>query len=121
MALVLIVDDSPTDVHVMQQALEQHGFRTAAAADGGEGLRMARELRPDLILMDIVMPGVNGFQATRQLANDPDTRSIPVIMVTSKSQEADRVWGLRQGAVDYIVTPVATEQLVRKAQAALAG
>ena len=121
MALVLIVDDSPTDVHVMQQAREQHGFRTAAAADGGGGLRMARELRPDLILMDIVMPGVNGFHATRQRANDPDTRSMPVIMVTSKTQESDRVWGLRQGAVDYIVKPVATEQLVRKAQAALAG
>ena len=73
--------------------------------------RMARELRPDLILMDIVMPGVNGFQATRELANDPQTRTIPVIMVTSKSQESDRVWGLRQGAVDYIVKPVATEQL----------
>lgn len=121
MALVLIVDDSPTDVHVMQRALEQHGFRTASAGDGGEGLRLARELHPDLILMDIVMPGVNGFQATRQLASDPDTRSIPVIMVTSKSQESDRVWGLRQGAVDYIVKPVATDQLVRKAQAALAG
>ena len=120
MALVLIVDDSPTDVHVMQRALEQHGLRTAAAADGSEGLRLAREMHPDLILMDIVMPGVNGFQATRELANDPQTRRIPVIMVTSKSQESDRVWGLRQGAVDYIVKPVATEQLVRKAQAAIA-
>jgi len=119
-ALVLIVDDSPTDVHVMQKALELHGFRTAAASDGGEGLRLARELHPDLILMDIVMPGVNGFQATRELANDPSTRTIPVIMVTSKAQESDRVWGLRQGAVDYLVKPVATDQLVRKAQAALA-
>ena len=120
MALVLIVDDSPTDVHVMQQALELHGFKTAAAADGGEGLRLARELQPDLILMDIVMPGVNGFQATRELSSDPQTRTIPVIMVTSKAQESDRVWGLRQGAVDYLVKPVATDQLVRKAQAALA-
>lgn len=120
MALVLIVDDSPTDVHVMQKALELHGFTTAAASDGSEGLRLARELQPDLILMDIVMPGVNGFQATRQLANDPATRTIPVIMVTSKSQETDRIWGMRQGAVDYLVKPVVTEQLVRKAQAALA-
>ena len=119
MALVLIVDDSPTDVHVMQTALEQSGFRTASAADGGEGIRKARELHPDLILMDIVMPGLNGFQATRALANDPATRTIPVIMVTAKSQESDRVWGLRQGAVDYLVKPVATEQLVRKAQAAI--
>ena len=121
MALVLIVDDSPTDVHVMQQALEQNGFQTASAADGTEAIRKARELHPDLILMDIVMPGLNGFQATRQLANDPDTRAIPVIMITSKSQESDRVWGLRQGAVDYLVKPVASEQLVRKAQAALTG
>jgi twitching motility two-component system response regulator PilH len=119
-ALVLIVDDSPTDVHVMQKALEKHGFRTASASDGGEGLRLARELHPDLILMDIVMPGVNGFQATRQLANDPATRTIPVIMVTSKAQETDRIWGLRQGAVDYLVKPVVTEQLLLKAQAALA-
>ena len=101
MALVLIVDDSPTDVHVMQQALEQNGFRTVAASDGTEAIRKARELHPDLILMDIVMPGLNGFQATRELANDPDTRTIPVIMVTSKAQESDRVWGLRQGAVGY--------------------
>ena len=121
MALVLIVDDSPTDVHVMQKALEQNGFRTASAADGGEALRKARELHPDLILMDIVMPGLNGFQATRELANDPETRAIPVIMVTSKAQESDRVWGLRQGAVDYLVKPVAMDQLVQKAQAALAG
>ena len=120
MALVLIVDDSPTDVHVMQKALEQNGFRTASAADGSEAIRKARELHPDLILMDIVMPGVNGFQATRELANDPSTRSIPVIMVTSKAQESDRVWGLRQGAVDYLVKPVTTDQLVRKAQAAIA-
>ena len=114
MALVLIVDDSPTDVHVMQQALEQHGFTTASAADGGEGLRMARELRPDLILMDIVMPGVDGFRATRTLANDPATRAIPVIMVSSKSQETDRIWGMRQGAVDYLVKPVTPAQLVEK-------
>ena len=120
MALVLIVDDSPTDVHVMQQALEKGGFSTAAAADGDEAIRKARELRPDLILMDIVMPGLNGFQATRELSSDPETRSIPVIMVTSKAQESDRVWGLRQGAVDYLVKPVASEQFVRKAQAAIA-
>ena len=121
MALVLIVDDSPTDVHVMQRALEQGGYRTASAADGSEAIRKARELHPDLILMDIVMPGLNGFQATRELAADPETRTIPVIMVTSKSQESDRVWGLRQGAVDYLVKPVTSDQLLRKAQAAIAG
>ena len=76
MALVLIVDDSPTEVHVMQKAPEEHGFRTASASDGTEAIRKARELHPDLILMDIVMPGLNGFQATRQLANDPQTRTM---------------------------------------------
>jgi twitching motility two-component system response regulator PilH len=120
MALILIIDDSPTEVHVMQKALERHGYRTAVAADGAEGVRLARQMRPDLIFMDIVMPGVNGYQATRTLVNDPDTRSIPIVMVTSKGQEADRVWGLRQGAVDYLVKPVSPDQLVEKAQATLA-
>src|SRR5437763_3341337 len=119
MALILIVDDSPTELHVMQKALEKHGFRTAAAADGAEGVRLAREMSPDLIFMDIVMPGMNGYQATRALANDPRTRTIPIIMVTSKGQETDRIWGLRQGAVDYMIKPVSPDQLVAKAQATL--
>ncbi len=119
MALILIVDDSPTEVFQMRRMLENHGFETEAAADGAEGIRKAREIRPDLILMDIVMPGVDGFRATRTLANDPTTRAIPVIMVSSKSQETDRIWGMRQGAVDYLVKPVTPAQLVEKAQAAL--
>jgi twitching motility two-component system response regulator PilH len=121
MALILIVDDSPTEVHVMKQALEKHGYRTAAAADGAEALAKAKVMKPDLIFMDVVMPGVNGFQATRKLASDPDTREIPVIMVTSKNQETDRIWGMRQGAVDYLVKPVSADKLVEKAQAALSG
>jgi twitching motility two-component system response regulator PilH len=120
MALVLIVDDSPTELHVMQKALERSGFRTATASDGAEGIRLAREIHPDLIFMDIVMPGINGYQATRALANDPQTRAIPVIMVTSKGQETDKIWGLRQGAIDYMVKPVSPNQLVAKAQATLA-
>jgi twitching motility two-component system response regulator PilH len=121
MALIMIVDDSPTEVHVIRKALERHGYTTASAADGAEGIRLAKKMKPDLIFMDIVMPGVNGFQATRTLANDPETKRIPVIMVTSKSQETDRIWGMRQGAVDYVVKPVTPEKLVEKAQAALAG
>jgi twitching motility two-component system response regulator PilH len=120
MALILIVDDSPTEVHVMKKALERHGYRTAVAGDGEEGIRLARQMHPDLIFMDIVMPGVNGYQATRTLSNDPNTRAIPIVMVTSKGQETDRIWGLRQGAVDYMVKPVSMDQLVEKAQAALA-
>jgi twitching motility two-component system response regulator PilH len=119
MALILIVDDSPTEVFQMRRMLENHGFETEAAADGAEGVRKAREIRPDLILMDIVMPGVDGFKATRMLAADPATRAIPVIMVSSKGQESDRTWGMRQGAVDYLVKPVKSAQLVEKAQAAL--
>jgi twitching motility two-component system response regulator PilH len=121
MALILIVDDSPTEVHVMQKALEKHGFKTAAAENGAEGIRKAKEMKPDLIFMDIVMPGVNGYQATRALAADPETRAIPVIMVTTKGQETDRIWGLRQGAIDYLVKPVSAQALIEKAQAALAG
>ena len=120
MALILIVDDSPTEVHVMKKALEKGGFTTATAGDGQEGVRMAREMHPDLIFMDIVMPGMNGYQATRAIVNDPDTRRIPIVMVTSKGHDTDRVWGLRQGAVDYLVKPVSPDVLVEKAQSTLA-
>lgn len=120
MALILIVDDSPTEVHVMKKALEKGGFTTATAGDGQEGVRLAREMHPDLIFMDIVMPGMNGYQATRAIVNDPDTRLIPIVMVTSKGHDTDRVWGLRQGAVDYLVKPVSPDALVEKAQSTLA-
>jgi twitching motility two-component system response regulator PilH len=119
-ALILIVDDSPTEVHVIRKALEKSGFTTATAGDGQEGVRLARELHPDLIFMDIVMPGMNGYQATRAIVNDPGTRSIPIVMVTTKGLETDRVWGLRQGAVDYMVKPVSADLLVKKAQTTLA-
>jgi twitching motility two-component system response regulator PilH len=119
-ALILIVDDSPTELHVMKRALEKGGYQTAVAADGQEGVRLAREMHPDLIFMDVVMPGMNGYQATRALVNDPDTQAIPIVMVTSKDQETDRIWGLRQGAVDYMVKPVTPSALVKKAQATLA-
>ena len=115
MSLIMIVDDSPTEVHVMKTALEKHGFQTMSAADGSECLSLVQEVQPDLIFMDVVMPGLNGFQATRTLNRDPKTKSIPVVMVTTKDQESDRVWGMRQGAVDYLVKPVDGEDLVAKA------
>jgi twitching motility two-component system response regulator PilH len=120
MALVLIVDDSPTEVHVLGGYLKKHGFETATAADGREGIDRARELKPDLVLMDVVMPGMNGFQATRQMSKDPEIASIPVIMVTTKGLETDKIWGKRQGAADYLVKPVTEAQLVEKVRAALA-
>jgi twitching motility two-component system response regulator PilH len=115
MSLIMIVDDSPTEVHVMKTALEKHGFQTLSAADGSECLSLVQEVKPDLIFMDVVMPGLNGFQATRTLSRDPKTKAIPVVMVTTKDQESDRVWGMRQGAVDYLVKPVDGADLVAKA------
>jgi twitching motility two-component system response regulator PilH len=115
----MIVDDSPTEVHLMRTALEKHGFQTMSAADGSECLSLAREVRPDLIFMDVVMPGLNGFQATRTLTRDPQTKSIPIVMITTKDQATDRIWGLRQGAVDYLVKPVDESDLVAKAEEVL--
>jgi twitching motility two-component system response regulator PilH len=99
----------------MRTALEKHGFQTMSAADGSECLTLVREVQPDLIFMDVVMPGLNGFQATRTLSRDPKTKSIPVVMVTTKDQETDRIWGMRQGAIDYLVKPVDASDLVAKA------
>ena len=117
MALVLIVDDSPTDQHVLSQALQRHGFETLVASEGTEAISLAEREHPDVILMDIVMPGMNGFQATRQLTRNPATASIPVVIVTSKNHETDRIWGLRQGAVSYITKPVGDDELVAAVRA----
>ncbi|MEM7207972.1 MAG: response regulator [Pseudomonadota bacterium] len=121
MATVLVVDDSPTEVHVFQAALEKNGFEVAVATSGEEGVKTAREIRPDLILMDVVMPGLNGFQATRQLHRDVNTSGIPIIIVTTKDQETDRVWGMRQGAKDYLVKPVNESELITSVRSALEG
>ena len=120
MSVVLIVDDSPTELHLFQNMLEQNGFGTLVADSGEEGLRQAKTSRPDCILMDIVMPGMNGFQATRKLTQDPDTAGIPVIMITNKDQETDKIWGMRQGAVEYLVKPIDSKQLVAKINAVMA-
>ncbi len=120
MAHVLIVDDSPTEVHVLTSMLEGAGHTVHSANNGEAGIEMAKELKPDLILMDVVMPGMNGFQATRQLSRDDDTAHIPVIIVTTKDQETDRVWGLRQGAKDYVTKPI-DETLLMGKISALAG
>jgi twitching motility two-component system response regulator PilH len=114
MAVVLIIDDSPTELHLFQNMLEKAGFETLVADSGEEGLKTARSARPDCILMDVVMPGMNGFQATRKLTKDPATADIPVIMITAKDQETDKIWGMRQGAVEYLVKPVADQDLVQK-------
>ena len=119
MSRILIVDDSPTEVHVLKTMLEKNGFQATAANSAEEGIAKAKQEKPDLILMDVVMPGLNGFQATRQLNKDPDTSAIPVLIVTTKDQETDRVWGLRQGAKDYLTKPVREADLVGKIKVAL--
>ena len=121
MANILIVDDSPTEVHVFKTMLEKNGYTVSVAVTGEEGIERAKEIVPDLVLMDIVMPGINGFQATRQLATNEITANIPVIIVTTKDQETDKVWGIRQGAKDYIVKPVKEKDLIDRVKAALAG
>ena len=119
MAQVLIVDDSPTEAHVLRGMLEKNGHQIEIAESGKEGIARAKACKPDLVLMDVVMPGLNGFQATRQLTKDPETSAIPVIIVTTKDQETDRVWGLRQGARDFLTKPVSEQRLMEKINAVL--
>ena len=111
---ILIVDDSPTERHVLKQLLAPRGYGIVTAVNGEEGIEKARSELPDLILMDVVMPGLNGYQVTRALMRDDATRHIPVIMCTTKGQETDKIWGLRQGALDYVVKPVNGEALLAK-------
>lgn len=111
MARVLIVDDSPTDTLAIYGMLKKYGHHFVFADDGTSGIAAAKTKKPDVILMDVVMPDLNGFQATRKLSRDKDTAHIPVIMVTSKTQESDRAWGLRNGARAYICKPAAEGEL----------
>jgi twitching motility two-component system response regulator PilH len=121
MAKILIVDDSPTEVHILRSALVKYGHNIVTATSGEEALEVARIERPDLILMDVVMPGMNGFQATRKLSLDPEMKSIPVIVVSNKSQETDRIWGIRQGAKDYLTKPVSETTLIESVRKVLGG
>ena len=120
MATILIIDDSPTELHLFQNMLQKNGFATLVADSGEDGIRQAQSSRPDCILMDVVMPGMIGFQATRKLTQDPKTSSIPVIMVTTKDQDTDKIWGMRQGAEEYLVKPVTGKQLVARINAVMA-
>lgn len=113
MARILIVDDSPTEMYKLTQMLESHGHQVLKADNGADGVALARQEKPDAVLMDIVMPGMNGFQATRQLSKDAETSGIPVIIVTTKDQETDKVWGQRQGARSYLTKPVDEQTLIQ--------
>jgi len=114
---ILVVDDSATERHVLRDMLTKAGYDVLSSENGEDAIAKARLLKPDLILMDVVMPGLNGFQATRAISRDPDTRAIPIILCTSKSQETDKIWGLRQGARDYVVKPVDRDELLDKINA----
>lgn len=109
---ILLVDDSKTELHHLSELLGKRGYHVRTAENGDEAMRRLSEDKPDLILMDVVMPGQNGFQLTRTITRDPRWSSVPVIMCTSKNQETDKVWGMRQGAKAYITKPFNENQLI---------
>jgi len=119
MALILIADDSPTEIYVLKKMLEKHEHHIITAEDGEQAIEITHKEKPDLILMDVVMPKLNGFQATRRLSRDPATQEIPIIIVSSKNQETDKLWGMRQGAKGYIGKPVTEEHLIAEINALL--
>ncbi|MBP7366974.1 MAG: response regulator [Pseudoxanthomonas sp.] len=114
MARILLIEDSPTDRAVFTQWLERGGHQVIPASNAEDGLEIARKQLPDLVLMDVVLPGMSGFQATRALTRDAATSKIPVLIVSTKQMETDRAWGMRQGAVDYVVKPPREDDLLER-------
>lgn len=121
MARILIVDDSPSQLMGIRRIVEKLGHEALTAEDGAAGVEVAKREVPDLILMDVVMPNLNGFQATRSITREPTTSHIPVILVTTKDQDTDRVWGMRQGAKAYITKPFGETELADIIQEWLGG
>ena len=117
MARILLIEDSPTEAAVMAQLLERNGHQVSTSGSAEDGIAVCRRDKPDLVLMDVVLPGMNGFQATRALSRDADTSHIPVLIVSTKGLDTDRVWGLRQGAKDYIVKPPREQDLIARINA----
>ena len=120
MARILIVDDSPSQLLGLKRLVEKMGHEALTAEDGAAGVEAAKRELPDLVLMDVVMPNLNGFQATRSISKDPATAHIPVILVTTKDQDTDRVWGMRQGARAFVTKPVNEAELTKAVTDALA-
>ena len=114
MARILLIEDSPTDTAVLTQLLERNGHQVMASDNAEDGIEVCRREKPDLVLMDVVLPGMNGFQATRALSRDADTKEIPVLIVSTKGMDTDKAWGLRQGAKDYIVKPPREDELIAR-------
>ena len=121
MARILIVDDSPSQLVGMKRIVEKLGHTAITAEDGQSGVDVAKAEKPDLILMDVVMPNLNGFQATRAISKEPSTAHIPIVLVTTKDQETDKVWGMRQGAKAYVTKPFNEQQLIETIQSLLGG
>jgi twitching motility two-component system response regulator PilH len=113
MAHILIVDDSPTEIKVIKDILTKQGHNTSEAFNGEEGVQKAKELLPDLIIMDVVMPRLNGYQATRQITTSTETKAIPVVLVSAKNMGSDKIWGLKMGAKDYVVKPFKADDLLK--------
>ncbi len=109
---ILVVDDSATDAHMIRAALEGAGHRVSVAVSADEGIALARSLQPNLIIMDVVFQGTSGFQAVRRLVREPETAKIPVVIMSGKGMDTDRAWGMRQGAVEYLVKPIKPKDLV---------
>ncbi|MEZ5478766.1 MAG: response regulator [Thiolinea sp.] len=118
---VLIIDDSLTETRVFKSVLETHGYQVSVACNGREGIEVAESCQPDIIVMDVVMPLLNGFQATRELTRNAATAHIPIIVCSSKSTRTDRLWALRQGAKEYLVKPVKAQDLLNVISKQLAG
>jgi twitching motility two-component system response regulator PilH len=114
MKKILLVDDSPTERHAIGEILAQGGYQVITADSGELGVEKARTEAPDLVVMDVVMPGMNGFQACKAITTGDETRHIPVILCTTKNQETDKIWGARQGAIDYVTKPVDAGELLGK-------
>jgi len=114
---ILVVDDSPTERFFLSELLVKNGYLVSMAESGEEAVAQAKQTLPDLIVMDVVMPGMNGYQATRMISKEESTKHIPVIMCTTKGQETDKVWGMRQGAKAYLVKPVKPEDLLSQIKA----
>ncbi len=114
---ILVVDDSPTERLALQELLSREGYQVVTAESGEQAIAGSKSEKPDLILMDVVMPGMNGYQATRTISRDASTRNIPIIMCTSKGQETDKIWGMRQGAHDYLVKPLDHNELLARIRA----
>lgn len=117
---VLVVDDSPFERRMAVGPLEASGYEVSTVSDGEAVLEAVRRLRPQVVLLDIVLPRKNGFQVCRQLRAEPDLRDVKVVMLSSKSRDVDRLWGMQQGADLYMTKPFEAEELLRNVAGLLA-